>query len=195
MNRKYGKVDASGIVTYAPSIVAHDGRSYLNPSAEDYARADDGPWLPVLDVPPSDPAPEGKHWTRTGFFEPSPDGSSIRVKYVLADDPTPTVEDYDKAMEEHLFRERCERGYTTREPDMYTDSEVPRWNADARDWKKHRDAVMLYALAIMNDVAAGGEPPTLEEFKAGLPNVEWTYNDYEAVVDEDSEGSEGSTEG
>jgi len=55
---------------------------------------------------------------------------------------------------------------------------VPRWSADANDWIAHRDAVMLYALAIMNAVKAGEqEPPTLEEFKSGLPQIVWSFTE------------------
>lgn len=177
MNRNYGKVDSDHNIIYAPDMVAHDGRSYINPRKEDYAAADDGPWLPVVESAPSDPPPEGSHWKRTGKYDLSPDGQSVVARYVAEEDPKPTVADYDAAMEAHLVAERSARGYTTREPDMYTDSEVPRWDADARDWKKHRDAVMLYALDIMNRVSAGEPPPTLEEFKAGLPNIVWSYNE------------------
>lgn len=177
MNRNYGKVDADHNIVYAPDMVAHDGRSYINPRKEDYAVADDGPWLPVIESAPSEPPPEGYHWKRTGKYDVSPDGRPM-ARYVAEEDPKTTLEDYDTAMEEHLLAERSARGYTTREPDMYTGSEVPRWAADAADWKKHRDAVMLYALEIMNAVQSGErEPPTLDEFVAGLPNIVWTYNE------------------
>ena len=153
MNINYGKVDSDHNIIYAPGMVAHDGRSYFGPRKEDYAAAD---------------APAGID---------SPDGQSVVARYVAEQNPKPTVADYDAAMEKHLVAERCARGYTTREPDMYTDSEVPRWNADARDWKKHRDAVMLYALDVMNRVSAGEPPPMLAEFTAGLPNIVWSYTE------------------
>lgn len=89
--------------------------------------------------------------------------------------PAPTLADFDATMEEHLTAEREARGYTTREPDAYANSSVPRWKQDAEDWVAHRDAVMTYALEIMNAVEAGTrEPPTLDEFKAGLPHIEWS---------------------
>lgn len=96
------------------------------------------------------------------FFAPPPD-----------DNP---ISQYDAAMEEHLRAEREARGYTTREPDAYLTSEVPRWRQDAEDWVRHRDSVMEYALDLMNAVEAGTRPPpTLDEFKAGLPSIVWTY--------------------
>lgn len=178
MNRNYGKIDAEHNIEYAPDIVAHDGRSYIKPRKEDYAAADDGPWLPVVESAPPDPPPVGSHWKRTGKYDISADGQSVVARYVAEEDPKPTLEDYDTAMEEHLVSERSERGYTTREPDVYLNSQVPRWASDARDWVAHRDAVMLYALEIMNAVEAGTrEPPTLDEFVAGLPNIVWSYNE------------------
>ena len=89
--------------------------------------------------------------------------------------PQITVADYDRAMEDHLLAERSERGYTTREPSDYKDSTVPRWAQDAADWIAHRDAVMLYGLEIMNHYAETGEAPTLEEFKAALPVIVWSF--------------------
>lgn len=93
-------------------------------------------------------------------------------------EPSGPTAPYDKAMERHLRAEREARGYTTREPDAYRDSSNARWKQDAEDWVAHRDAVMSYALAVMNEVEAGTrEPPTLEEFTAGLPRIVWTYPD------------------
>ena len=80
---------------------------------------------------------------------------------------------YDFAMEEHLDAEKAERGYTKREPSDYANSTVPRYKQDADDWTKHRDAVMLYGLDILNKAARGEPVPTLTEFKAGLPVIHW----------------------
>ena len=91
--------------------------------------------------------------------------------------PPRTTADYDQAMESHLRAEREARGYTSREPSDYKDSAVSRWAQDAADWIAHRDAVMLYALEIMNTYAETGEAPTIEEFKAGLPVITWTFED------------------
>ena len=93
------------------------------------------------------------------------------------EDPVPppvTIKDYDDAMEAHLRAEREARGYTTREPDYYLTSSVPRWAQDARDWVAHRDEVMLYALNIENKYEAGEPVPTLDEFRAALPVITWT---------------------
>ena len=88
-----------------------------------------------------------------------------------------TADDYDRAMEEHLTAERCARGYTSREPSEYKDSSVPRWARDAADWIAHRDAVMLYGLSVMNRYAETGEAPSLEEFKAALPTITWSFTE------------------
>ena len=81
---------------------------------------------------------------------------------------------YDSAMEEHLDAEKAERGYTKREPSDYANSTVPRYKQDADDWTKHRDAVMLYGLDILNKAARGEPVPTIAEFKAALPVIHWT---------------------
>ena len=81
---------------------------------------------------------------------------------------------YDAAMEAHLDAEKEERGYTKREPSDYANSTVPRYKQDADDWTKHRDAVMLYGLEVLNKAARGEPVPTLAEFKAELPVIHWT---------------------
>jgi hypothetical protein len=98
-------------------------------------------------------------------------GTNRMQKY----DPVETVEDYDRIMENYLTSVRSERGYTTREPDDYINSEIPRWQQDARDWVKFRDAVMLYGLEVQNHWISTGEHPTVDEFKAGLPVMKWTF--------------------
>ena len=91
--------------------------------------------------------------------------------------PQITVADYDAAMESHLRSEREARGYTLREPSDYAGSSVPRWAQDAADWIAHRDAVMLYALDVINTYETTGQAPTLEEFRAALPVITWTYTE------------------
>ena len=88
-----------------------------------------------------------------------------------------TVKDYDRAMEDYLREVRSERGYTEREPDSYIRSSVPRWKSDAEDWDKFKDAVMLYALPILNEYIETGKAPTLAEFKAGLPKMVWKFKE------------------
>ena len=86
-----------------------------------------------------------------------------------------SVEDYDAAMEDYIREVRIERGYTTREPDDYFGSSNPRWAQDAKDWVAFRDAVMTYALDIINTYSKTGNAPTLAAFKAGFPKMVWSY--------------------
>lgn len=88
-----------------------------------------------------------------------------------------TPKDYDNAMEDYLRVVREKRGYTTREPDDYFGSSNPRWSQDAKDWVAFRDAVMTYALGVINEYTATGNAPTLKEFKAGFPEMVWTYQE------------------
>ena len=96
-------------------------------------------------------------------------------------EPARNILDYDMAIEEHLKAERCARGYTVREPDFYINSSVPRWKQDALDWIAHRDEVLLHALEVENSYAAGGDAPTLAEFRESLPSIEWTYEEGETL--------------
>lgn len=85
--------------------------------------------------------------------------------------------DYDVVMEDYIKEVRCARGYTLREPGFYKDSAVPRWKSDAADWQPFIDAVMLYGLKVQNEYAATGKAPTIAEFVAGLPKMEWSFKE------------------
>lgn len=161
----------------APKYATIDGAAVINPTREQCARMTP-PAYPIADpMPPAPTPPEGKSAVPDGY-EPAdtPNGKEWRQKWRYEDAPPPTLADFDAAMEEHLRTEREARGYTTREPDAYSNSSVSRWKQDAEDWVAHRDAVMTYALTLMNEVEAGTRPvPTMDEFKAGLPVIEWHY--------------------
>jgi len=170
--RYYRLVDGYPVELKLPVMVG--GRMRIHPTKSEAAML--GAYPKANNQPPDD-APEGKHYDHTGWdFDP---GLNMIVNvYTLADDPSPTIEDYDAAMEGHLLAEREARGYTTREPDAYLTSQVGRWAQDARDWVAHRDEVMAYALAILNAVQSGDmEPPTMADFVAGLPSVVWSYSE------------------
>jgi len=150
----------------------------LYPTAADYAQMG---FLPVRLNAPSDPPEEGFHY-EVDAAEPwvVEQGIAVKRNYVQVQDappPPPAVSDYDAAMERHLLAERTARGYTTREPDSYLSSSVPRWKQDAEDWVAHRDAVMEYALGVMKEYASTGAIPSLDEFVAGLPAIAWTYGE------------------
>lgn len=164
-------------LTPAPKYATIDGAAVINPTREQCARMTP-PAYPLVDpMPPAPEPPEGKIAVPDGYEDvDTPQGKEWRQKWRYEDAHAPTLADFDAAMEAHLTEERSERGYTTREPDVYLNSQVPRWASDARDWIAHRDAVMLYALEIMNAVEAGTrEPPTMAEFKAGLPQIAWSF--------------------
>lgn len=155
----------------APDPATIDGQMVVHPSAAMYAQIGAHPERPT--TPPS--APDGKIAVPDGY---TLDGGEWVRQWRFDDAPAPTVADFDAAMEERLRTEREDRGYTTREPDAYLASSNPRWKQDAEDWVAHRDAVMTYALEIMNAVKAGTrEPPTMAEFTAGLPTIHWSYTE------------------
>ena len=149
--------------------VIHSANGYItNPTAEDYATIGAYPReetsvMPAVDdehrAVPDGYELKGGKWVRKWRVEP--------IVY--------TVEDYDAAMEDYLREVRYERGYTTREPNDYLGSSNPRWAQDAKDWVAFRDAVMTYALDIINTYTKTGNAPTLAAFKAGFPKMVWSY--------------------
>lgn len=164
-------ISGTAIDRNPPRRAVIDGREVTGELPADYL-ATLG-FLPFESEPyPTEDAPEGKHWEARY----ATDGAAVTESWIAVENPPPSVAPYDSAMESHLRSEREARGYTTREPDAYLESANPRWAQDAHDWVAHRDAVMLYALDIINAVQSGErEPPTMEEFVAGLPQIEWTY--------------------
>ncbi len=153
--------------------IAIGGRNLLHLTPGQAAALNPPAYPRELDEPPT--PPEGK------LIEP--DGWEVRDgawhrRWRFDNAPLPTLEEYDAAMEDHLILERSARGYTTREPDCYLASANPRWAQDARDWVAHRDAVMAYALTLINGVQSGTiAQPTLAEFRANLPQITWSYQE------------------
>jgi hypothetical protein len=160
--------------------VIRTAKGYVsNPTAKDYAAMVDANGKPNPAYPRSEesfapPAcdegyraiPDGYElidgkWVRKWRIEP--------IQYTEAD--------YDNAMEDYLRQVRIARGYTTREPDDYFGSSNPRWAQDAKDWVAFRDAVMTYALDVINTYTKTGNAPTLAEFKANFPKMVWTYQE------------------
>ena len=142
-----------------------------NPTAEDYAAIGAYPRTEESFAPPK--CDDGYHAVSDGYD--LTDGKWVRKWRVEPVAYTPA--DYDQAMEDYLREVRIDRGYTTREPGDYYGSSNPRWAQDAKDWIAFRDAVMTYALDVINAYTATGNAPTLAEFKAVFPKMEWTYQD------------------
>lgn len=107
----------------------------------------------------------------TGECQP---GDRIATEADVAAIVAAVVKKYDDAIEEHLLAERSARGYTVREPSLYLNSSNERWASDAQDWVAHVDSVMSYGLDVQNKFAETGEAPDLEDFKAGIPKIEWS---------------------
>jgi len=150
--------------------VIHSANGYItNPTAEDYAAIGAYPRDEASFTPPQVDA--GKRAAPDGYA--LQDGKWARKWRI--EPITYSVEDYDAAMEDYLREVRYERGYTTREPDDYFGSSNPRWAQDAKDWVAFRDAIMTYALDIINTYTKTGNAPTLAAFKAGFPKMVWSY--------------------
>ena len=172
----YGTLE-NGTMQPLPKAVRIGGAVVCNPGPADIVRLNterdkEGkpPYLEEVDERPA--TTEGFSAVPVGWTR---DGDTWKRTYEIVANPPPTLADFDAAMEQHLYDERAARGYTTREPDAYINSSVPRWAQDARDWVAHRDAVMGYALALINAVDDGErDAPTMAEFCAGLPVIQWS---------------------
>ena len=85
MNRNFGKLN-EGAIEYGPDTLTINERKVYNPKAVHYRIAG---YLPVVETPPSDPAPDGYHYERTGKYAPSPDGQSVIAQYTIVPNPPP----------------------------------------------------------------------------------------------------------
>ena len=160
----------NGNLKKAGTIISTAKGYVTNPSAEDYAAIKAYPRSDESFAPPK--CDEGFHAVADGYD--LQEGKWVKKWRIEPIAYTP--DDYDQAMEDYLSEVRCARGYTTREPDDYFGSSNPRWAQDAKDWVAFRDAVMTYALDVINTYAKTGNAPTLAEFKAGFPKIEWSFN-------------------
>lgn len=160
----------NGNLKKAGTIISTAKGYVTNPSAEDYAAIKAYPRSDESFAPPK--CDEGFHAVADGYD--LQEGKWVKKWRIEPIDYTP--DDYDQAMEDYLSEVRCARGYTTREPDDYFGSSNPRWAQDAKDWVAFRDAVMTYALDVINTYAKTGNAPTLAEFKAGFPKMVWSFN-------------------
>lgn len=197
MNHNFATVDENNRIVYAPDTL---GKSLQTPKVWQYNAA--GYWEVDKTVPtapegkyarpvvvdghkigdlvtiqeehipaedengePLDPADEYKPLVKV-----------VRSRYEFVDKPVyvPTVDDYNREVENHLLSERLARGYDTREPSLYINSSIPRWKQDAQDWVAHVDAVMSYALDVLNRWKSGETPPSVDEFRNSIPKIEWT---------------------
>lgn len=171
-NRSFGQIAEDGKdLEFAPTYFQNeDGSTTFAPDEATYNA--NGYYRVVSNPPPEHGEDEialGGHYVYA-----DEDGKRVvRTDWHVVAKPV-NPKDYDAAMEAHLRTERDARGYTDREPTDYMGSKVPRFAQDALDWRDHRDDVMLYGLDIINRFAETGVAPTLAEFKAGLPVIQWT---------------------
>ena len=93
MNRNYAKPKADMTPEYAPDVLEINGRKVYNPKAVHCKIAG---YLPLSPDYPDDPAPEGKHYERTGTIEFNGAGG-YRWVYRLVDDPLPPPRVFETA--------------------------------------------------------------------------------------------------
>jgi hypothetical protein len=172
---KFGKLDENNRLTLAPKVLRYtddQGKKHTAIRPTEALLLSHG-YLPVLEEQPSHL--DGYNIVATGYVY---NAEKNAIECVYEYEPIVyTMGDYDAAMEDYLRFVREGRGYTTREPSDYINSVNPRWAQDARDWIEFRDEVMTYALNVINTYTKTGNAPTLAEFKAGFPRIEWTYQE------------------
>ena len=82
---------------------------------------------------------------------------------------------FEDAIQAHIEETARSKGYgdATRLA-SFTVSTRPEWAAEAHAFVEWRDVVWLHAFAELDKVQAGDRPePTIEEFIAELPTIEW----------------------
>lgn len=79
-NYRYGKLTDER-VTYAPKTLRYGNRCILTPKDADYRARD---YKPIVDIPPSEPAPDGYYWAATSWTE---DADSITRVYTAQKNP------------------------------------------------------------------------------------------------------------
>ena len=84
MNRRFGKLDEAGNLTYAPNVLAVDGRILISPPDDAFLAAG---WYKVTDNPPT--PTEGFYARPTGWD--MVDGEIVRQYEQIAVEPTPKV--------------------------------------------------------------------------------------------------------
>lgn len=88
--------------------------------------------------------------------------------------PLPAM-DYVQAVSDHIETTAQNRGYDSQDRlASYVLSDVPAWKAEAQAFITWRDLVWAYVFMSQAAVASGQRTqPSLEEFKAGLPQIQW----------------------
>lgn len=125
---------------------------------------------------PADPVPDAKVVTDQSVQRV--DGV-VRWVYDLADAPEPEpeiiIEGFRVAIQQHVDQTAITKLYDSGNSlATYVSSTVPQWAAEAAAFVAWRDAVWAYAYAEMDKVLADlREQPTIEEFLAELPVIEW----------------------
>lgn len=81
---------------------------------------------------------------------------------------------YKAAFDAHLDAVAQERQYDNRLtiPD-YIASTNPQWAAEAQAYIAWRDQALVSMFGQWSAVEAGGDPPSIEDFIAELPAIEW----------------------
>lgn len=86
----------------------------------------------------------------------------------------PAIDDYKAAFDAHLDSVAQTKNYDNRITiATYAGSTNATWADEAKAFIEWRDAALASMFAQLEAVQAGGEPPTVEQFIAALPEIVW----------------------
>ena len=90
----------------------------------------------------------------------------------------PSINDFKAAFDAHLDFVAQSRSYDNRVTiATYASSTNPVWAAEAQAFIEWRDAALASMFSQLSAVQAGGDAPTIDEFIAALPSIEWLSSD------------------
>lgn len=102
----------------------------------------------------------------------------VAVVDYAPDQPTPVIGDYKSAFDSLLDAVAQEMSYDNRfSPPSYLASTNAQWAAEAAVYVEWRDRAMEYMFATLLEFQSGEAQPTVEEFIAGVPKIEWPISE------------------
>ena len=154
----------------------------------------EGGWVLLPDGSQVSPAYDG--WTLRGYelhtiqdADPVPDCFQVVSTSAQMVDGVPkwvnvvqpisvSIDDYKAAFDAHLDSVAHSKSYDNRVTiATYAGSTNAVWAAEAQVFIEWRDVALASMFAQLGAVQAGGDAPTIDEFIAALPSIEWLSSD------------------
>ena len=154
----------------------------------------EGGWVSLPDGSQVSPAYDG--WALRGYelhtiqaADPVPSGYQVVSTSVQIVDGVPkwvnvvqqipiSIGDYKAAFDAHLDSVAQSKSYDNRITiATYAGSTNAVWATEAQAFIEWRDAALASMFSQLSAVQAGGDAPTIDEFIAALPSIEWLSSD------------------